>query len=313
MLRSIMTPLDGSPSAEHALPWTRYLARHTGAAIHLVRVREITPVPATGDGLIPNDASVIEEVIRMENEYRDQILANWRDDESQISVTSTVLEPNDSTAAMLCQYATDHAIDLTVMTTHGRGRISRALFGSVTDQYLRHATCPTLLIRNQSEVPPDRTLEPVVKRVIVPLDGSQLSEQAIEPAVRLFEWFGCEIVLMLVIDAVDDIYAFIDRIDGPLIPQAKPQAVKEIAEEYLRGWASKLTPKSGRITTKIVEHGSAAEAILKEASAAHSAIAMATHGRGGLSRAIFGSTADEVIRGATTGPVLIVRPTEAKT
>lgn len=179
----------------------------------------------------------------------------------------------------------------------------------MTDRYLRTAPGPTLLLRSDSDQPPAARSRPRLDKVVVPLDGSSFSEQAIGPAVRLFEWFGCEIELLMVIDAVDDIYAFLSRVDGPPIPQKQRGAVKPVVEDYLRTLAEGLKPVSGSVSWRTVEHGEASQVILAGASLPSVAVAMATHGRGGLSRSVFGSVADRVIRGAK-GPVLIVRPTE---
>lgn len=306
MLRSILTPLDGSPASEHALPWSHKISRSTGAAMHLVRVHEVVLVPATGDGLIPNDASVIEEVARRETEYLDRIANDWRDDEAEISIVKSILDPHGSTAATLVDYATKQSIDLTIMTTHGHGPWTRAIFGSTTDEYIRTAPVPTLLIRTHTDQPPSPQSIPELHRVVVPLDGSPLSEHAIEPAIRLFEWFGCPIEFLMVISARDSIDAFSPSGGWTQTPN-HPQPVKQIAEEYLIRQASRWSPKSGAVSTRVIEHNDASEAILDEASSPGVAVAMATHGRGGLSRAIFGSVADRVIRNSKS-PVLVVRP-----
>jgi nucleotide-binding universal stress UspA family protein len=307
MLRNLLVPLDGSAASEHALPWALALARSTGAAVHLVHVHEVPAIPATGDGLIPNESAVFAELERLESETLDRISTAWRDDEAQIAVVKALVDPQGSAAATLAGYASGKSIDLTVMTTHGRGPWSRVLFGSVTDEFLRTSPCPTLLLRTGSDQPPAPGQKPKLDKVVVPLDGSTFSERAIEPAVRLFEWFGCEIELLTVIDAVDDIVAFVARVDRPPIPQESSRPVRAIVEAYLQDWAGRLKPVTGRIATRVVEHGDAAEVILKEASQPTVAVAMATHGRSGLSRAVFGSVADQVIRRAQ-GPVLIVRP-----
>ncbi len=307
MLRNLLVPLDGSPAGEHALPWAFALARNTGAAVHLVRVHEVLAVPATGDGLIPNESALIAQLEKDETESLARVASDWRDEEAQIAVTTTLLQPIGTAAATLADFARAQSVDLTVMTTHGRGPWSRTLFGSVTDEYLRAAPSPTLLLRTVSDKPPAKTERPRIDKVVVPLDGSTFSEQALEPAVRMFEWFGCEIELLTVIDAVDDIVAFLSRVDRPPVPHEQTRPVRAIVDLYLNDWAGRLKPYSGRVSARVVEHGDAAEVILKEACQPTVAVAMATHGRSGLSRAMFGSVADRVIRGAQ-GPVLIVRP-----
>ena len=64
----------------------------------------------------------------------------------------------------------------------------------------------------------------------------------------------------------------------------------------------------GRVVhTDLARHRSAADAILAAGAVPGTVIALATHGRGGLTRLLLGSVADKVIRGAA-GPVLVCRP-----
>jgi nucleotide-binding universal stress UspA family protein len=80
------------------------------------------------------------------------------------------------------------------------------------------------------------------------------------------------------------------------------------ARTYLGGVAERLRAQSLRVQTRVVVHMQPAVAILDQClDLPSSMIALATHGRGGLSRALLGSVADKVIRGATT-PVLVYRP-----
>jgi len=307
MIRTILVPLDGSRTAEHALPWARSLSRSTGAAVRLARVRRIPPAPMAGEGMTTYDPDPYMYITKEEDEYMAAAAKSWLDPESETTLTGVLLEPNDSIAGTLIKYAETVSADLTIMTTSGHGPVSRFLFGSVADEYLRRAPGPTLLIKGDAATIPDPSIEPRVSRVIVPLDGSDLSEQAVTPALTLFDWYGCEITLLLVLDAVEDIRQLMERFEGPISHRWTAQTASPIAGEYLQRVADRLRRKTTKMRTKVVEHGSAASVILAEAAHSTTAIAMATHGHGGLTRMIFGSVADKVVRGAT-GPVLIVRP-----
>lgn len=307
MIRTILVPLDGSRTAEHALPWARSLSRRTGAAVRLARVRRIPPAPVAGEGMTTYDPDPYEYITKEENEYMAAAAKTWLDPESEITLTGVLLEPNDSIAGTLIRYAETVAADLTIMTSRGHGPVSRFLFGSVADEYLRCAPGPTLLIQGDAATVPDPSVEPRVGRVIVPLDGSDLSEQAVTPALTLFDWYGCEITLLLVLDAVEDIRQLMERVEGSISNRWTAQTASPIAGEYLQRVADRLRRETSNVQTKVIEYGSAADVILAEAADPTTAIAMATHGHGGLTRMIFGSVADKVVRGAT-GPVLIVRP-----
>lgn len=307
MIRTILVPLDGSRTAEHALPWARSLSRRTGAAVRLARVRRIPPAPMAGEGMTTYDPDPYTYITKEEDEYMAAAAKSWLDPESETTLTGVLLEPNDSIAGTLIQYAEIVTADLTIMTSRGHGPVSRFLFGSVADEYLRRAPGPTLLIQGDAATVPDPSVEPRVCRVIVPLDGSDLSEQAVTPALTLFDWYGCEITLLLVLDAVEDIRQLMERVEGSISHRWTAQTAAPIAGEYLQRVADRLRRETSKVRTKVVEHGPAADVILFEATDPTTAIALATHGRGGLTRMIFGSVADKVVRGAI-GPVLIVRP-----
>ena len=307
MIRTILVPLDGSRTAEHALPWARSLSRRTGAGVRLARVRRIPPAPIAGEGMTTYDPDPHAYITNEENESMAATAETWHDPESETTLTGVLLDPTDSIAGTLIRYAESVAADLTVMTSRGHGPVSRFLFGSVADEYLRRAPGPTLLVQGDAATAPAPTVEPQVGRVVVPLDGSALSEQAVTPALTLFDWYGCEITLLLVLDAVDDLRQLFERGGGSIPHRWDSEAALPVAGEYLQRVADRLRRQASKVRTKVVEHGSAADAILAEAADPTTAVALATHGRGGLTRMMFGSVADKVVRGAA-GPVMVVRP-----
>jgi nucleotide-binding universal stress UspA family protein len=126
--------------------------------------------------------------------------------------------------------------------------------------------------------------------VLVPLDGSALAEQVVRPAADLAGLLGAGCTLL-----------------GVEAPDAPAPAEAE-ARAYLERVAARLRAAGLRVATRVVVARHAAEAILEQASAQKSdLIALATHGRGGLSRVVLGSVADRVLQGAS-GPVLVYRP-----
>ena len=77
-------------------------------------------------------------------------------------------------ADAISRHAAATGADLLVMTTHGRGPLVRFWLGSVADALVRQASIPILLVQPK-EAAPDLTQEPVVRRVLIPLDGSDLA------------------------------------------------------------------------------------------------------------------------------------------
>ena len=78
--------------------------------------------------------------------------------------------------------------DMVVMATHGRGTISRMWLGSVADFLVRHLEVPVLMLRPdtpQVEGGGDPSATLPFGHVLIPLDGSELAERILEPALEL--------------------------------------------------------------------------------------------------------------------------------
>lgn len=303
MYQNILVPLDGSSASEHAIPWALSVARQDGAAVRLVRVH-LSPNPVMVGNELVSDFS-------LDGALRDQEAAYLKEKVRQVKavckceVTGELLE--GPVVSALMDAVSARPTDLVVMTTHGRGALARFWLGSVVDKFIRHTTVPMLLIRPQ-ETSADFTVTPFIRHILMPLDGSPLAEQIIEPATRLGQLEGADYTFLMVIDAVEDIASLAGKhaLDLP-IPWTG-QYIHAKAEEYLKDKADDLRVRSMRVHTQVIAHGSAAKTIVDyAASHDNPVIAMATRGRGGLSRLVFGSVVDKVIRSAST-PLLIYHP-----
>ena len=78
-----------------------------------------------------------------------------------------------------------------MMTTHGHGPLSRFWLGSVADEMVRRATTPILLVRPHEKAI-DLAAEPVLRHILIPLDGSALAEQVLGPAAALGSLLQCD-------------------------------------------------------------------------------------------------------------------------
>lgn len=304
MIRKILVPLDGSPFGESALPHAIEIARRTHAHLELVHVHLYhTPDPDV-EGITPYQ---FEDVLAHDHAVDESA---FHEDEAQLAALAASLATKHGivakgrvlrgpVASSLHREAEALRADLVVMATHGRGGISRSWLGSVADYLVRHVTMPLLLVRPES----GRETEPPSgpARVLIPLDGSPFSEQILGPALELAG--GGTLILL--------------RVLTPLLRYGMPPAdldapevldERERAQEYLHGVADQLARSGPQPETVVVRHPQPAAAIIEEAQLrGASAVAMATHGRGGVARLLIGSTADKVIRGGHT-PVLVFRP-----
>lgn len=139
--------------------------------------------------------------------------------------------------------------------------------------------------------------------IVVPLDGSRLSERALSLAVPLAEQHGASLALL---------HAHAPVLPLPLgggAPARDPAlelAAREEQSKYVTRLAKRIAKQSGLTVAPVLAEGAAAEAIVERAGTGRNAlIVMSTHGRGGFKRFWLGSVADRVTRLAHV-PVLLL-------
>lgn len=301
MYRSILVSLDGSKFAESALPWALALGRTGSADLHLASVHE--PIPSFSyDEWEAAAWDWSEEYLK---QIRERV-APKADGEVDAWVGS------GRVVDCLLKHATDVSADLVVMATHGRGAFSRAWLGSVTDGLLRETHLPVLVVRPPEGQPVDLEAElPTVSNIVVPLDGSDLAESELAEARLLAKEFGATVHLVRIV-------AYPVEIASPYLPhtvqmnQRLVEEARELAETYMAERAAMLEEDGIAVETHVHVDAQAGHAIAQVADDVKAdLVIMATHGRGGIQRALLGSTTDKVIR-AVHAPVLVRRPTDAE-
>jgi nucleotide-binding universal stress UspA family protein len=302
MPRQIMVPLDGSPFSEHALPVALDLARRTGARLHIAHVHEAPVAQVYPDGLPIFDERWDGALRAQEEEYL-RSLAHRCMESAGVSPVTELLDGAVSTA--IACYAAETGIDSIVMTTHGRGGISRAWGGSVADALVRKAAVPILLIRPKAEVV-DWRRGAEAQHVLIPLDGSEMAEGILQPAIELGTALGARFTLLRVILPVP--FAAGRQSAAVAFSEEGVEQSRRNAEAHLQRIAGELRQQGAAVSIDTVLHTAPALGILDYAATSSvDLIAMATHGRGGWSRVALGSVADKVMRG-TMMPVLLFRP-----
>lgn len=284
MFRSILTPLDGSPFAEQALPLALSIARRARARLDLLHVHVLYALTDPRPSRYTYDANEDAEHRQQEQLYLDGT-AKWLAAVSPVP-TSTVVVSGTGTEGIL-ERAGSSRHDLVVMATHGRSRVARFFLGSVADELVRQAEIPVLLVPTRDPAPTILP-EPVLENVLVALDGSALAERVLGPALDLVRLVQGRCSLLRIAEVGQEIEA----------------------RAYLETISRRLRDEGIVVETRVIVASHAAEAILEQADKRHGdVIALATHGRGGLRRMLLGSVADEVIRGAAA-PILVYRPPE---
>lgn len=139
-----------------------------------------------------------------------------------------------------------------------------------------------------------------MKRILVPLDGSELAELALGPARRLARKWDAELVLVRVTEPF---------VQGPLaqVPSQTSRWLSAEVRPYLERVACDLAEEGFSVRT-LFPRGVAREQIIRAARRqAAELIVMCSHGRSGVLRWLMGSVAEGILRRATC-PILVVRP-----
>jgi len=147
----------------------------------------------------------------------------------------------------------------------------------------------------------------MIKKILVPLDGSKLAEEALSYAKELAEKFEAELILLWVLHPVVVMSDYGIHTYDQLLDEEPNKA-----NSYLSGLQEALrrTHLNTRIT--VLDGHPAAERIIDLACEEHvDLIVMSTHGRSGLSRWVYGSVTNKVLQHAPC-PVYLIRSKEAE-
>lgn len=277
-MRRILVPLDGTASSTAILDDAVRLAGPGGA---LILVQEVTRVRGRA-------AAVYDPVLDTEwaRHHLEGVAAGLR--ARGISV-STISQLTFHVADAIDEAARSNEVDMIACTTHSHGAVGSLLWGSVAWKILAHSPVPVML-RHPSRVDTSHPVASAPRRVLVPLDGSELAEKALPLAVELAaEWYA-PIDLVLVVPPV--------RADAELAPM----------KEYLTRVGNAL---GSEVQTHVLVGDPVTELTAFTRGAEVTDIVMSTHGRTGLSRVLVGSVAYELIRRSTLPVVLVPALVEA--
>jgi nucleotide-binding universal stress UspA family protein len=194
--------------------------------------------------------------------------------------------------------------DLVVVGTKGKTGLEHVLVGSTAERVIRTAPCPVLAVRTERGEGegggPDPCRGVSLERILVPIDFSDCSLDALEYAVQVARRSRASIRLFHVLEPVS--YG----LDFSLLHVAKREKIREVIGERLSGLAKALA--AAQVPTDVELHGGLpSDSILDGAKTMPAdLIVMGTHGRRGLSHTLSGSVAEAVLRRSSC-PVLTVR------
>lgn len=279
-IATILCPTDLSGASVQSVPMATYLARLHGADLHLLHVHLLHAMsPEEDDVPFPG-----------EEEARAALEASV----GGISWNQVVhrIERGINAAPTIVDYADANDVDLIVMGSHGRRGFRRLMLGSVTAEVVRYARRPVLVVRHDEDAAPPAEVD----RLIVPVDFSPESQEAVAVAIELASTLDVPIELLHAVEPI------------PYVQMAYPIAVdagefKAHAQRRLDEMVEELdTSREIRTTVAVA----AAEQAVVDAAHRSPAplVVMASHGHSGLARVLLGSTTERLLRNAPC-PVLV--------
>jgi nucleotide-binding universal stress UspA family protein len=291
-MKTILVPLDGSDLAARAVPFAATLAARGKSSLLLLRAVNTLAAPTESAG-----QALVDEAQQALDATAAALAADG------LAVTTRVVDRQAESAIL--EATADENVALIVMSTHGRGGLGRFIYGSVADTVLRHAPVPVLTVppHGLSKWPTDGRV-----KILVPLDGSDLSRQAVGPACELADALGGSLLLGSVVtfpsySMYAEGYVFVDPDPG--------SGMLADTRQYLEAVAAGLRTES-RPVEVCATYGSPYFGITSMArEAGVGLIVMASHGRGGMSRALLGSVATATLRQSDV-PIVLVRPDEVE-
>jgi nucleotide-binding universal stress UspA family protein len=285
----ILVALDGSQLSEAAVPYAVAMAKALNTSVIVLGVLE----PQPPSDLFPTHASA--EAQERFRSYLDMVAKRVESQSVQSEVNLRSGRPAEEILASIEQVQPR----LLVMSTHGRSGLTRWYYGSVAGRMAHDAPVSTLLIGPKAA---PRARAGLVRRILVPLDGSALAEAALPVAGEIASSSGAEVVLAQVIWWANQTF----MLDMPA------GTIDQIHEELMESAKATLARAAARLSlerpvkTSVLRGPPAQTLIDFVADEAIDLVVMASHCRAGVGRAALGSVADRMLQ--SSAPVLLVRP-----
>ena len=292
MYKRILIPLDGSTLSEGILPYVRSMAQAIQVPVELLRVND----PAQTRASAPAAQA---------DEYLEKIAGSFSGI-TDVKYTVKLGNPADT----ILDRAAAQPDTLIAMATHGYSGTRRWLLGSVAEKILHGASNDVLLVRPADK---DTGGEAVLKKIQVPLDGSELAEKVLPTVTELAASLSLEVVLLHVLIRVlfspPETFLPVFGANIPNQQELWAQASSE-ASQYLAKKVEQLRaqglPQVSCVLIEGTAEGAAAVIVDLAKKSPDDLVALSTHGRSGIGRWLLGSVTERVVR-HTSNPVMVIR------
>ncbi|WP_323675972.1 universal stress protein [Halorubellus sp. PRR65] len=287
MFESILVAVDEPAESDVVVEHARALAARFDATLHVLHVVDVRRLDT-----VPESEQRREDAAAYVHDVAADVDAAPEDVEEVVRT--------DVPADAIVGYATEAAVDLVVVGTHGRTGLEHVRVGSVAEAVVRDATVPVVTV----PLAEDARVAFPYDRVLVAADGSPEAMAAAEHAVGLAAACDAAVDVLSVVETA----ALGADVRSEILEAELREHATEVVDEVVAladeaSVAASTTVTSGVPRVAIREHVTANDVDL---------VAMGTHGRSGVDRLLLGSVAERTLR-TTDVPVLTVRrPTDAE-
>lgn len=309
MYRRMLCPLDGSELAEVVFTYAKELAGRLDIDVDLLHVS--TP---SAKGFMPMQQAYIKRAAEIVKRQAREVQQSTGMPQGGKPVKVKGELVTGYPADEILHYAEENEVDFILMATHGYSGRKRWALGSVASKVLSASKIPVWLVRagTPEETPfekwPSQTL-------LVLLDGSELAESVLPHVEALAKQRGAEpvdVVLLKVSETPTMPSYYGPELSGVSLNwgeyvQREETRRKKVAAEYLAKVEERLKDSNINVQSKVLVGKAADEIIGYVNKNPFSIIVMATHGRSGLSRLVYGSVAANLLQGVSN-PIFLVKP-----
>ncbi len=289
----IVCAVDGSDASKTAAKWAANTAVKRGIPLRLVSSYSM-PQFLYAEGMVPPqelyedlEAETLEKI-----EEAKKVAIDYMPD---VDVSHQIEE--GSPIDMLLDLS--EQCTMIVMGSRGLGGLSGMVMGSVSAAVVSHASCPVVVVREDNAVTEETKYGPVV----VGVDGSGVSQKAIENAFKEAQARGAELIA---------VHTWMDmQVQASLAGLSAAQQQWQVVEDEqnallgqrLAGWSERFPDVK---VTKVVTRDRPVRA-LADASEGAQLLVVGSHGRGGFKGMLLGSTSRALLQAAPC-PMMVVRP-----
>lgn len=186
--RTVLCPVDGSECSDRSLAHAAELCRSREAALIVLTVRPVVPVPALwlSSAAVAPDAGP-EEMARARRALGEDVrrVTDYLRVEVEVAIGDVATE--------ILRVASERRTDLLVVGTHGLRGLDRLMLGSVTERLLRKSACPVLVVP-PTAADPAATGRPAV--IVCGVDRAAASLSALGTAAELASLHRARLVLV---------------------------------------------------------------------------------------------------------------------